>query len=127
LKYRLTRHADADILQILRTTNRLFGKAQVTVYADIIARGIVMIAEDPARLNVKIRDEIYPGVRSFHLDLVKNKRGCATHLLYFLEMSNSTGEMELIVLNIVHEKMLPRRKLGPALRAITSERSNRES
>jgi plasmid stabilization system protein ParE len=46
LKYRLTRHADADILQILRTTKRFFGKAQVTVYADIIARGIAMIAED---------------------------------------------------------------------------------
>jgi toxin ParE1/3/4 len=81
LKYRLTRHADADIFQILRTTNRLFGEAQVAVYADIIARGIAMIAENPARLNVKMRDEVYPGVRSFHLDLVKNKRGSATHLI----------------------------------------------
>jgi toxin ParE1/3/4 len=113
LRLRLTALADADIVQILQQTRRLFGSLQVRAYAEIIKTGLQIIAADPARASIQDRSEISPGLRSFHLELAGRKRGSAAHLLYF----GVVGEAEVVVYRVLHEAMAPKRRLAVALRA----------
>ncbi|MCW2284848.1 plasmid stabilization system protein ParE [Rhodoblastus acidophilus] len=76
-----------------------------------------MIAADPARASIQDRSEIFPGLRSFHLELAGRKRGSAAHLLYF----GVVNEEEVVVYRVLHEAMAPKRRLAVALR---SERSD---
>lgn len=121
MRYRLTPDADADIARVLRQTRKLFGKPQVSIYADIIDRGIAMVAEDPSRPSCAERNEIRPGVKSFHLELVKRRRHSASHLLYFMEAKAADGATEIVVIGVVHENMEPKRKLSRILRVVDSE------
>ena len=121
MRHRLTREADADITRILKNTKKLFGKRQVPIYADIIERGIAMIAENPSRPSFTERDGIRPGVKSMHLELVKNRRKSASHLIYFKETQAPDGKPEVIIIGVVHENMVPKRKLGMVLRNLDKE------
>lgn len=116
MKHRLTRLADEDIANTLRETLRLFGREQVLRYAEIIQPGIEMVAEAPARPSSHARDEISPGVRSFHLDLVRNRRKSAAHTIYYHVAADRDGADELVVLRILHERMEPLPQLSRALR-----------
>lgn len=118
MKYRLTREADADIARILRQTRDLFGREQVLAYARIIERGIAMVAEDPARASSVDRTSIRPGVKSLHLELVERRRRSASHLIYFTESRDPDGEREVVIIGVLHEKMLPKRKLAVVLRGL---------
>ena len=121
MRHRLTREADADIVRILRKTKKLFGAGQVQIYAAIIERGIAMIAENPARPSFKDRNAIRPGVKSLHLELVENRRKSASHLIYFKERLAPDGQEEVVIIGVVHENMIPKRKLGRALRNLANE------
>jgi len=121
LRVRLTRQADADIARILKQTRTLFGRGQVHAYAEIIELGIALIAENPSRPSCIERDSLRPGVKSFHLELVKRRRGSASHLIYFRETRAPDGEREVVIISVVHESMEPKRKLGAALRDLDAE------
>jgi len=114
LRVRLTALADADIVQILQQTLRLFGPVQVRAYAEIIKAGLRIIADDPGRASIQDRSDLFPGLRSFHLELAGRKRGGAAHLLYF---QIRPDEPEVVVYRVLHEAMSPKRRLAAALRA----------
>jgi toxin ParE1/3/4 len=118
VKYRLTKEAQADIASILRRTKKLFGPLQVSIYAKIIEGGIAMIAADPARPSIIERNDLRPGVRSLHLELVTRRRRSASHMIYFMEMREADGDPTVIVIGVLHEKMEPKRRLNQALRSL---------
>jgi toxin ParE1/3/4 len=123
VKYRLTKEAQADIASILRRTKKLFGPLQVSAYAKIIEGGIAMIAADPARPSIIERNDLRPGVRSLHLELVTRRRRSAshTHMIYFMEMREADGDPTVAVIGVLHEKMEPKRRLNQALRSLDTQ------
>ena len=116
MRHRLTRKADADIADILRTTNKLFGTDQVLAYAGIIGEGIAIIEADPSRPACRPRGELGAGVKSMHLEHGLARRGSASHLIFFLEQATPSGEGEIVIVGVLHERMLPRRHLAQLLR-----------
>lgn len=116
MRHRLTKKADADIAGILRTTRKLFGKNQVVTYAGIIDEGIAMIEADPSRPACRPQDELGVGVKSMHLEHVRVRRGSAAHLIFFLEKTTPSGEGQIVIVGVLHERMIPRRHLAQVLR-----------
>lgn len=116
MKYRLTLLAERDVAAILRKTRKQFGSGQVRRYANVIERGVAMVAAEPMRPSSMERAEMGKGVRSFHLELAAKRRHGASHILYFLETSGPHGERELVILRVLHESMEPKRRLIAALR-----------
>ena len=114
MRSRLTKLATADIDAILRQTDRNFGARQFEIYVGIIDDGVALIASDPLRPSSQDRSQIRPGVRSFHLERVRNRRRSATQIYYTI---SATGEGEVVVLRVLHEAMEPKRRLASALRA----------
>jgi toxin ParE1/3/4 len=115
VRSRLTKLATADIDVLLRQTDRNFGARQFEIYVGIIDDGVALIASDPLRPSSQDRSQIRPGVRSFHLERVRNRRRSATHVIYYT--ISATGEGEVVVLRVLHEAMEPKRRLASALRA----------
>lgn len=118
MRYRLTPAADEDITAILRNTKALFGRDQVRIYADVIDSGLAMIAEDPWRPSGIDRSDIRPGLRSFHLELVRRRRRSASHLVYYKVAQAADGQSEVVIIGVLHERMEPKRKLGRSLRDV---------
>ncbi len=121
MRLRLTRKADADIVNILRTTRKLFGKKQVLIYAAILNDGMTMLAANPLRPSCRPHEDLGPGIRSMHLDHVRGKSGSAAHLVFFTLKTARDGEPEVIVIGVLHEKMMPRRHLAKGLRDLGDE------
>jgi toxin ParE1/3/4 len=116
VKHRLARQADQDIVDILHDTLKTFGPRQVGMYAELIDRGIKLVADDPLRPASLDRSDIRAGVRSYHLELAAGRRGGAAHKLYFTMTANRDGSSEVIILRVLHERMEPKRRLLQALR-----------
>jgi len=116
MRHRLTKKADSDISGILRTTKKLFGRNRLIVYAGIIQDGIAMIVDDPTRPACRPQDDVAVGVKSMHLEHVLARRGSAAHLIFFIENAAPDREMEIVVIGVLHEKMIPRRHLAQVLR-----------
>lgn len=121
MRLRLSKQAEADIRSILKDTKRLFGERQLQAYAALIEGGLRLIAEDSSRPTCLKRDEIRKGVRSFHLEQVTGRRHSASHLVYFMEIGIESGERELVVIGVLHERMEPKSKLSKSLRNLDSE------
>ena len=116
-----TKEVQADIASILRRTKKLFGPLQVSIYAKIIEGGIAMISADPARPSIIERNDLRPGVRSLHLELVTRRRRSASHMIYFVEMRDADGDPTVVVIGVLHEKMEPKRRLNQALRSLDTQ------
>jgi toxin ParE1/3/4 len=121
VRFRLTRQADQDIVDILRETLNSFGPRQLANYARIIDQGIAMVAEDPYRPSSMDRSDIRRNVRSLHLELAAGRRGGASHKLYFTTMADRDQEPVVVILRVLHERMEPKRRL---LRALGPARSS---
>lgn len=104
--YRLTHLAAQDIADLLRESRRRFGALQRDRYGSLIARAISMIAERPDRPGSRPRDELQPGVRSFHVELAAGRRGAASHVLYYVA---SAGDQPVQILRVLHDAMEPAR------------------
>ncbi len=85
-----------------------------------------MAAENSARHGCVERNEIHPGMKSFHLEHVKRRRRSASHVLYFKEAPAANGAIDLVVIGLLHESMEPKRKLGQALRSLDREAKPKE-
>lgn len=109
MKARLTPLADRDVESILWDTRRLFGPRQVLIYAAIIEHGFELLCENPFRASSKARDEYGSGIRSFPLRLASGKTAGASHVIYYLPTEN-----ELLVLRILSQSMLPKRRVENA-------------
>lgn len=102
-RYRLTRLAERDLVDILRETGRQFGPLQQQGYADIIERAARMVAEQPDRPASRPRPDLAEGVRSFHLEQAAGRLGAAAHVLYYIH----DAEEGVIIVRILHERMDP--------------------
>ena len=74
LAYRLSVHAQHDVVDILAWTHRRFGEAARQRYAALLIAAMRDIAAQPDRVGSSLRPEIGAGVRSWHLRLSR-KRG----------------------------------------------------
>lgn len=115
MDHRLTEAAAADVADILRQTTRRFGRLQRSAYARLIDRAIEMIADNPERPGSRQRDELGPGVRSFHVELAARRLGAAAHLLYYHLALLDHGHEAVMVLRVLHEGMDPARHIAREL------------
>lgn len=111
LRCQLTEIADQDIADILRESERLFGPRQRAAYAKVIEKTVAIIAEQPERPSVRLRNDIGVGIRSLHLELAAGRRGGAAHCLYFTHGRLEDGATGIIILRVLHERMEPRAHL----------------
>lgn len=98
---RLTASAQADFAEILRWTNRQFGKAQAHRYADTISAALDDLAAGPAAAGAKKRDDIQQGIVSLHV--ARNSRK-GRHFVMFRVGQAPQGNV-IEVLRILHDAM----------------------
>ncbi len=106
-RYRLTEAADGDIVEILGESARVFGPQQRDAYARLIEEAVEMIAGEPEWPASRAREELGPGVRSFHIELAAGRRGAASHAVYYMRDRLEDGSNGIVVLRILHERMDP--------------------
>jgi toxin ParE1/3/4 len=112
LRYRLSDAADLDVDRILWETVRRFGPRQRRRYAELISTAIGLGAEAPERPGSRPRDELEPGIRSFHIERAAPRRGAAAHVLFYrVEQQYTDGTADILILRVLHERMDPTRHL----------------
>jgi len=120
VRFRLTDPARRDIARALSDSHRLFGALQSKRYLEIIRAGIAIISENPDHPTSKSRPEIKPGIRSFHLQLAAKRLGAASHVVYYVVLSPpGVGDVELIVLRVLNDRMDPHRRVRSVLKGET--------
>lgn len=98
---RLTAAARADFHGIVRWTCGRFGEAQARAYADTLVSAITALAQGPAILGAKARDDIDSGLFTLHVAR-GGRRG--RHFLMF--RIGHDGDRDVIeVLRILHDTM----------------------
>jgi toxin ParE1/3/4 len=103
--FKYTETAENDIKGILLYTASRFGLLQHRRYAELIDKAASLIAADPMRSGSRIREEVAPGLRSFHLELAAGRRGAAAHVLYYLPGTLDHERAGFVILRILHERM----------------------
>jgi toxin ParE1/3/4 len=111
LPYRLTPAAEQDIADILRETARMFGPMQRARYAALLGQAAELVAAEPARPGSRRRDDLGPGIRSFHVELAARRRGAASHILYYLQARLEGGDEGIVIARVLHQSMEPARHL----------------
>lgn len=66
-RYRLSRQARADVVDILEWSERRFGRATRQRYQALILIALDDVAADPLRIGSVDRPELGPAVRTYHL------------------------------------------------------------
>lgn len=66
-KYRISNAARADIVDILRLSQTQFGDQARQRYQTLILVALRALADTPYRIGSHDRDELAPGLRSYHL------------------------------------------------------------
>ncbi|MBV8337817.1 MAG: type II toxin-antitoxin system RelE/ParE family toxin [Alphaproteobacteria bacterium] len=111
-RFRLSRLAEADLLAILATSRSQWGSAGERGYAALIAAAIRKVAVEPAGPATRQREELRPGIRSFHLRHARSADPEArvrrpAHVLYYRSVSPDVIE----IVRVLHERIEPRRHL----------------
>ncbi len=94
---RFADRAERDVRDIARWTQERFGTQQADRYVRHIKAATRRVGEDPQGLGTRIRDELGPNKRSFHVSHVLRP---ARHLIVFEVRQN-----EILILRILHERM----------------------
>ena len=108
-RYKYARTADRDLEIILQYTTQRFGQSQRQQYAELIDRAAALVAADPLRHGSRPREELAPGLRSFHVERAARRRGAAAHVLYYTQGTLNNGRADVIILRVLHERMDPAR------------------
>ncbi|KRP66964.1 type II toxin-antitoxin system RelE/ParE family toxin [Pseudomonas orientalis] len=66
-QYRISNPARADIVDILRLSQTQFGDQARQRYQALILAALQALADTPYRIGSHDRDELAPGLRSYHL------------------------------------------------------------
>lgn len=112
-RYRLTEAAASDIEGILIYTGREFGPKQRDRYQTLIEKAASLVAAKPNRAGSRPREELSPGLRSFHLDRAAGRRGGA-HVLYYVTGILPDGRAGVTIVRVLHEAMEPARYIAQA-------------
>ena len=111
--FRLSRLAEADLVGILAASSRQWGADGRSRYAALLAAAMRKIAAEPEGPTTRRRDELRPGIRSFHL---RHARGGdpagrvrrPVHVLYYRAVA--PGLIEIV--RVLHERMEPSQQLS---------------
>jgi toxin ParE1/3/4 len=112
-RYRLSRPAQMDVARIFEQSAELWGAEAERRYAVTLATAMRQVAADPQGRVTRNRDELLPGIRSFHLRHARvDDRGSRVkrpvHVLYYRAI-----EPELIeIVRVLHERMEPARQIA---------------
>jgi toxin ParE1/3/4 len=91
----------------------------MAAYAQLIDKGVALIAASPDRAGSIDRSDVGLGIRSLHLGLVAHRRRAAVHYLYYVTGRLTDGSIGTIVLRVLHQRMEPRRRVIRSLNAGT--------
>jgi toxin ParE1/3/4 len=91
MKFRLSSHADRDLLSILKYTKKVWGSEQGFTYLVVLSRARDKIVANPFLSGSKSRNDLAAGCRSFR---------CGKHF-YFYRLRDDTVE----IARILHESM----------------------
>jgi len=105
---RISPAAEQDIESILSWTRRTFGERTFQRYEALLVQAISDLLESSESSGVKIRDEIFPGIRTYHLShsrrqvpvelgYVRNPR----HFLIYRQLNNDCIE----TVRVLHDSM----------------------
>ena len=112
-RFRLAHPAQTDLTNILATSAERWGAEGRRRYAVLLAAAMRTVAAQPDGPLTQARNELAPGVRSFHLrharvDAAKAKVKKPVHVLYYRPIQ--PGLIEIV--RILHERMEPSRNFG---------------
>ena len=101
----------------------MFGALQFTAYAALIGKAIDLISENPLLPGSLDRSAIASGVRQFNLELAADRRGAASHHIYYLTLPSPNDPLETFILRVLHEKMEAGARIGRAVAAVRQRHS----
>jgi toxin ParE1/3/4 len=112
-RFRLSRPAQMDLVNIFATGTKQWGVEAERRYATTLAAAMRQVAAEPEGRVTRGRDELLPGIRSFHLrharvDDPGSRVRRPVHVLYYRPV-----EPELIeIVRVLHERMEPARQIA---------------
>ena len=114
-RFRLSRLAEADLAQILRTSEARWGPEGRQRYAAILAVAMRKVAAEPDGPASRCRAGVSPSIRSFHLrharsDDPEAKVRRPVHILYYRVAAPDVIE----IVRVLHERMEPGRHVDAA-------------
>lgn len=96
----LTDRAERDILEIADWTAENFGQLQAAAYSKVIYTAARELELGPDPIGVKLRDDIFPGLRLIH---VARHGRHGRHLILFRIVRERERMIE--ILRILHDQM----------------------
>jgi toxin ParE1/3/4 len=78
-----------------------FGARQFRSYAALLERALDAVARHTERPGSSRREELGPGVRTFHVGLAARRRGASRHILVYRIASDGAVE----VIRVLHDAM----------------------
>jgi toxin ParE1/3/4 len=111
-RYRLSDPAKADIAALLRTSDRMHGAEARIRYRALLTAAMRRIATQPQGLSTVDRNDLFAGVRSFH---IRNSRaesreapvGDPVHVIFYRAVE--PGLIEIV--RVLHQRMQPDRHI----------------
>jgi toxin ParE1/3/4 len=111
-RYRLTRSARNDMGSILRTSEERHGRDARTRYAALLAAAMRRVAVDPQGRSTSDRNDLRPGMRSFHIRHSRDESRAApvanpVHVLFYRMAEPGV----VVIVRVLHERMEPGRHI----------------
>jgi toxin ParE1/3/4 len=124
-RVRLSAPAQADLGDILTTSLERWGAGGRSRYAALIAAAIRAIAAEPTGPTTRARDELLPGICSFHVRHARRDQGvkAPVHVVYYRRVRSDLIE----VVRVLHERMDPSRQFEGPSRASSKPRRHRRT
>ena len=122
-RFRLSAPAKADLRNILAKSLERWGPEGRARYAALLAESLRSLAAHPTGPTTRTRDELLPGVRSFHVRHVRGEHGVRqrVHVIYYRTIAPDLIE----VVRVLHERMDPNRHLEEPSEAPSKPRRSR--
>jgi toxin ParE1/3/4 len=115
--YRISRSAQADIVDLLAWTESNFGEIARLRYEQLLAMGLRDIAADPGRINSISRPDLGQHVRSYHLrnsrERARTEHGIVVRPRHFLLYRLARADL-IGVGRVLHDAMEVERHLPKA-------------
>jgi toxin ParE1/3/4 len=114
-RFRLTGPARADLSAILHTSEAGWGEPGRRRYASLLERAFQTIARDPAGPLTRIRADVLPEIRSFHVKHAGRDSGvkAPVHVIYFRVARSRMISGMIEVVRVLHERMEPGLHVAP--------------
>ena len=112
-RFRIAQPAQSDLANLLATSAERWGSDGRRRYALLLAAAIRTVAANPEHPLTQPRNDLAPGLRSFHLrharvNAPQAKVKKPVHVLYYRAIQS--GVIEIV--RVLHERMEPSRHFG---------------